>query len=233
MATISGAIFDCDGTLLDSMPMWRTAFSDLVGRHGVEATDEMQRHVEPLTLQQSCGWLHEELGLGESGDALYRELTDWVREQYATTVAEMPGARGFLESLAAAGIPMIIATSTPSELVRGALEVHGLDGYFGDIVSTAEVRRGLDKEFPDVYLEALERLAVPLPEVWVFEDAPFGVRTARRAGFHVAAIYNDHDGRDESFVHAWADLFSHEYDTLTLDAIRAFDDAARVAPPEE
>lgn len=232
MAAISGAIFDCDGTLVDSMQMWYSAFRELLARHGVVATEELQRTVEPMTLPQSCGWLHEHLGIAQSGQALYDELHAWIREQYATNVAEMPGARRLLDELASAGVPMIVATSTTSSVVREALAVHGLDRYFRDVVCTAEVRDHRDKDFPDVYLEALERLGTPLAETWVFEDAPFGVMSARRAGFHVAAVHNDHDGRDAALIRPWADIFSENYDALTLEAIRGFDDAARRPLPE-
>lgn len=232
MATISGAIFDCDGTLLDSMQVWYGAFAHLVGTYGIEATDEMQRTVEPMTLPQSSAWLHENLGIGESGPALNEEIHAYMRDQYEHHIPELPGARHFLDSLRAAGIPMIVATSTTSSLVRDALRVHGMDGYFQDVVCTAEVRRGLDKDYPDVYLEALECLGTPVSETWVFEDAPFGVRTSRLAGFHVVGISTGHDGRDESFVRAWADIFTHNYDDVSLGAIQAFDDAARRPVPE-
>ena len=222
MAQILGAIFDCDGTLLDSMQMWYSAFEELVGRYSLEATKEMQETVEPITLPESCAWLHETYGIGESGPALNEELISWVRHEYATNVAEMPGARAMVEELHEAGVPMIIATSTSSAEVREALAVHGLDQYFIDVVCTAEVRDGRDKDFPDVYLEALERLGTPLEHTWVFEDAPFGVQTSRKAGFHVVGIHNDHDGRDEAAVRPWADIFSENYEGVSLAAIRAY-----------
>lgn len=232
MAAISGAIFDCDGTLLDYMQVWYGAFAHLVESHGLVCTGEMQETVEPMTLPQGTRWLHESFGLGESAEALNREIHNYMRDQYEHHIPEMPGVHAFVESLAVAKIPLIIATSTTSSLIWDALRVHGLDGFFRDVVCTADVRDGYDKDHPDVYLEALERLGVPLGETWVFEDAPFGVETSRRAGFHVAGIYNEHDGRDEDFIRAWADVFSYEYEGLSLDGIRAFDDARRKRMPE-
>ena len=105
--------------------------------------------------------------------------------------------------------------------------------FFSDILCTADVRQGRDKDFPDVYLEALDRLGTSLAETWVFEDAPFAVRSARRVGLHVVGIHNDHDGRDEDFIRSWSDIFTHNYDDVSLEAIHTFDDAARKATPEE
>lgn len=233
MTAFTGAIFDCDGTLLDSMQAWYGAFAHIVNSHGIEATDEMQRTVEPMTLPQSSQWLHDTYGIGESGQAINDEVHAYMRDQYVNHIGEMPGARAFLESVSAAGIPMIVATSTTSALVREALAAHDMDSFFSDVVCTAEVRDGHDKDRPDVYLEALERLGTPLSETWVFEDAPFGIRTARLAGFHVAGIYNGHDGRDEDFVRAWADVFSHDYDDLSVEGLRGFDDALRSPVPAD
>lgn len=232
MAAISGAIFDCDGTLVDSMPMWYGAFDHLLEAHDVTAPAGFKERVEPMTIPDACALIHAELGIGESPQALVDELEAHVAHEYATSIREIPGAHAFVESLAAAGIPMIVATSTTSRLVRDALAVHGLLGFFADVICTAEVRDGRDKDCPDVYLEALERLGTPLAETWVFEDAPFGVQTARRAGFHVGAIYNEGDGRDEGFVRAWADVFSRGYTSLSLDVIRSFDDATRKPLPK-
>lgn len=233
MAEISGAIFDCDGTFIDSMTMWYGAFDHLLAAYDVTAPAGFKERVEPMTIPDSCALIHAELGIGASGAALVDELEAYVAHEYETSIKVIPGARELVEGLSAADVRLIVASSTTSRLVRGALAVHGLLGYFSDVICTAEVRDGRDKDCPDVYLEALERLGTPREETWVFEDAPFGIRTARQAGFHVAAIYNEGDGRDEAFVRSWADIFSRGYASLSLEAIRGFDDAARRPMPEE
>ena len=233
MAEISGAIFDCDGTLIDSMTMWYGAFDHLLAVHDVTAPAGFKERVEPMTIPDSCALIHAELGIGASGAALVDELEAYVAHEYETSIKVIPGARELVESLSVAGVRLVVASSTTSRLVRDALAVHGLLGYFSDVICTAEVRDGRDKDCPDVYLEALERLGTPREETWVFEDAPFGIRTARQAGFHVAAIYHEGDGRDEAFVRSWADIFSRGYASLSLETIRGFDDADRRPMPEE
>ena len=140
----------------------------------------------------------------------------------------MPGAREFLEELSRAGVPMVIASSTPVRELRCCLEAHGLAGYFRDVVSTEDVD-GRDKEFPDVYLEALRRLDTPLEGTWVFEDAPFGARTSRRAGFAVVGLMNDHDGRREEDVRPHCDVFVHGFAELSLALLRDYERPATVA----
>ena len=217
---IQGAIFDFDGTIVDSMPMWRYAPDQLLQRYGQRMTQEVFDATEPLNCDDECLWFHEHLGVGQSGEALFEELRAIVRKEYSTTVEAWPHVREFLQSLADAGIPMVIASSTPADDIRVGLRAHGLEGYFKDVVFTGDVGRG--KEFPDVYLHALGLLGTPMGQTWVFEDAPFGVRTAHETGFPVVALLNDHDGRDESFLRAHADILVHGYDELSLALIDDF-----------
>ena len=223
---ITGAIFDCDGTLVDSMGMWSHAYEWLCERHGVEGVP-MER-VESLALRDACAFFHDELGMEASADDLYEEVCAHVRDAYEHEVPLMPGARGFLDELAAAGVPMILASSTPVRELRCALAANDLAGYFVDVVSTEDVG-GRDKEFPDVYLEAARRLGTPRASTWVFEDAPFGVRTARRAGFPVVGLMNDHDGRREEDVRPWCDVFVHCYAELSLALLRDYERPAQAA----
>ncbi|MCH4214242.1 MAG: HAD family phosphatase, partial [Atopobiaceae bacterium] len=187
MADITGAIFDCDGTLVDSMPMWFDAFPELVARHGGTMSDELVAELEPLNLEDECDVLYERLGIGRSGETLFAELYEQVREHYAHDVRAFDGCQAFLSTLAEAGIPMDVATSTTESLVWVALRANGLDGFFRRVFCTSDV--GASKERPDVYLAALSELGTPKGSTWVFEDAPFGVEVARSAGFNTVCIH--------------------------------------------
>lgn len=217
---LAGAIFDCDGTLVDSMGMWSHAAAWLCARHG--ATPPPFDRIEALSLRDTCALLHSDLGIGTSPEALYEELCAHVRDAYEHEVALMPGARAFLEELAATGVPMVIASSTPVRELRCALAAHGIEHFFADVVSTEDVG-GRDKEFPDVYLEAARRLGTPREATWVFEDAPFGVRTARRAGFPVVGLLNEHDGRREEDVRPYCDVFAHGFAELSPALLRDYE----------
>ena len=217
---VAGAIFDCDGTLVDSMGMWASAFTWLCERCGVEGVS-MER-VEALSLWDGCAVLHDEYGARMGTEELYELMCAHLRDAYEHEVTLMPGAREFLEELSAAGVPMVVASSTPVRELRWCLEVHGLAGFFRDVVSTEDVG-GRDKEFPDVYLEALRRLGTPRATTWVFEDAPFGVRTARRAGFAVVGLMNDHDGRREEDVRPNCDIFVHGFAELSLPLLADYE----------
>lgn len=217
---ISGAVFDCDGTLVDSMRMWFGIWEKLIENHGVVPPEGLLLELEPLSLPDECDELHRRLGIGESGKALNDELHEMIRYEYTHNIQPFAGLRAFLESLRAAGIPMAIATSTSEAEVRLLLDHLGLEEFFCDVVCVERV--GRQKDFPDVYLAACESCGTPVETTWVFEDVTFGLMTAHKAGFPTVCIVNDHDGRDIEACRACCDVLSHEYDDVSLELLQAF-----------
>ncbi len=216
---LRGAIFDCDGTLLDSMPMWTEQCVGLLERYGVHDAQKVFEEHESLDMDKKCFWYHENLGIGKSGEALLDELWESVRAAYRRDVRPYEGAREFLEELRSCGVPCITLSSTPTSLLREALEDHDLLEYFDDLLFVGDVGRG--KEYSDCYLAACRKLGFAKEDTWVFEDAPFGVRSAVRAGMPTVAILNDHDGRDEGFMHKWATLVCKTYVGLSARDLEA------------
>lgn len=217
---ITGAIFDCDGTLLDSMPCWYGLFPRVAARYGIEASREEYAFLESISLREGCKVLHARFGLGASAKALFEEHLSLALDFYEHDVSPFAGVNGFLETLTAAGIPLIVASSTPKKAVRHALAHHDLDRFFCDVV-TSEDTGHRDKEFPDIYREALRRLGTSKETTWVFEDAPFAVRTAKDDGFPVVALLNDHDGRDPAFMRDHSDILATSYAELSLERLRS------------
>lgn len=211
---ITGAIFDCDGTLVDSMGMWFAVFDELLARHGVKGEEGLLHELESLNYEDECQVCHDRFGIGASGRDVEDEVAAVLREKYAHEVKAFEGCGDFLTQLSDAGIPMAIATSTPVEFVRIGLDANGIGDMFDSIVSTSDV--GADKDHPDVYLTAMKRLGTPQETTWVFEDAPFGAKTARDAGFHVIGLINDHDGRDPELMASICDFVARGYDELEV-----------------
>ena len=213
-STITGAIFDCDGTLVDSMPMWMGLVSDVFDEYGIPQTPELLAEAEALNFDEMCMWFHERFGAGESGEAVLADVRARVQEHYRHDVRLFDGCRRFLDELAAAGVRMIVLSATTEPEIRVALEAQGIEGYFERIISSSET--GSDKEHPEAYRYALEALGTDKETTWVFEDAPFAVRTAHDEGFHTVCLHNDHDGRDVDFCRANCDILAHGYGELSL-----------------
>ncbi|WP_455039330.1 thiamine diphosphokinase [Lancefieldella parvula] len=212
---VTGAIFDCDGTLVDSMCVWHNVFGAVLPKYGKTVNPDIFDRVEAVSLIGGCQICVDELALPVTAETLYEEFCAYATDQYQHHVSIVPGAKEFLQELYDAGIPLAVASSTPVREVRAALAAQGIEHLFKTVVSTEDVG-GVDKVEPDVYLEALRRLGTDKVTTWVFEDAPFGVQTAQKAGFPVVALYNDHDGRDPVFMREHSNIFAHTYGELSL-----------------
>ena len=229
---VTGAIFDCDGTLVDSMCVWHNVFGAVLPKYGKTVDSDIFDRVEAVSLIGGCQICVDELDLPITAEALYEEFCAYVTDQYQHHVSIISGAKEFLQELYDAGIPLAVASSTPVREVRAALAAQGIEHFFKAVVSTEDVG-GVDKIEPDVYLEALRRLGTDKATTWVFEDAPFGAQTAQNAGFPVVALYNDHDGRDPVFMREHSNIFAHTYGEMSLLRLQDYERPLIAAPSGE
>ena len=217
-------IFDCDGTLVNSTPVWAYAQPELLRRHGIEVTVDDFAQFEHLSLEDECHAYHDTWGICANGEEVYRELSEILIDGYSKVPAR-DGLLAILEQAKAAGIAMCVATSTPADLVASALAGSGLDAYMEFITTTGEA--GRSKQFPDVYELALRRLEErhghAFDCAWVFEDAVFGLKSSGVAGFKRVGIYDPHGRMERDEVRANCDIFIDSYEELTLDRVLAFE----------
>ena len=217
-------IFDCDGTLVNSSPVWGHAQTELLRRHGIDVTVDDFAQFEHLSLEDECQAYHDTWGIGVNGEELYRELSEILIDGYSK-VPPREGLLAFLEQTKAAGIAMCVATSTPAELVQSALAGAGLDRYMEFITTTGEA--GRPKRFPDVYELALcrleERHGHKFERAWVFEDAVFGLKSSGTAGFKRVGIYDPHGRMERYEVRDNCDIFIDSYEDLDLARVLSFE----------
>ena len=223
-------IFDCDGTLLDSMGMWLTCQPRLLASYGIQTTADDFARFEHLAFEDECAAYHETWGVGDSAQDVVARFNEMLEHEYREHISVMPGVRALLDEAEAAGAIMTIATSTPAHLVRAGLEANGLDRYFPEVTTTAEA--GRSKEFPDVYDLARQRACarcgiaeVPREDAWVFEDAPFGLTSAGAAGYHTVGIYDPAGRGTRDAVFELADIPVDSLEEVSLARLRAYRDA--------
>ena len=217
-------IFDCDGTLVNSSPVWGHAQTELLRRHGIDVTVDDFAQFEHLSLEDECQAYHDTWGIGANGEELYLELSDILIDGYSK-VPPREGLLAFLEQAKAAGIAMCVATSTPAELVQSALSSAGLDRYMEFITTTGEA--GRSKQFSDVYELALRRLEErhghKFERAWVFEDAVFGLKSSGTVGFKRVGIYDPHGRMERDEVRTNCDIFIDSYEDLDLARVLSFE----------
>ena len=195
---IQAAIFDMDGTLVDSLMLWdvlhdayEKAYPD---KKGTIISEEHNHLLRVLPLMESMAILHDYYGLGESAEELAVLTQNVFLDFYSNRVLLKEGVREFLDALQSRGVRICLASATPLPLVKAALEHCGIAHYFEQVLSCGEIGKG--KDVPDIYLMAKEKMG-NLPHTWVFEDAYVAVSTAVKAGFPTVAIYDQYNAHQD------------------------------------
>jgi len=209
---LQSAIFDMDGTLLDSMGMWRTLGSVLAKNHGAEAPADLDRQVASLGLWEGTAYCKEVCGLPGTVDELVSEVWGQIEDFYQNHVEPKPGVVKFLSLLKMEGVWMYVATATDRPLVEAALRHAGIDGYFRGIITSREAGQ-TKREGPEIYERAMRRLRSNKKDTVVFEDALHAVQTAKAAGFRVAAVYDPSEPEQEE-LRRLADYYITSYEEM-------------------
>jgi len=197
---IKGAIFDLDGTLIDSLMLWNIIwekFGSVFCEDGIfapSATDD--KAVRTMTLKDAMNHIHMQYNIGKTGNELLATANKIMNDFYSKEVMLKEGVAEFLEYCHVNGVKMCIASATDIDLIKIALKHCNIEKYFMDILSCAQIGKGKDK--PDIYLKALECLGTSADETCIFEDSHIAICTADKLGIKTVGIYDKYNyGQDE------------------------------------
>ena len=193
---LKGAIFDFDGTLVDSMFIWDTIGEDYLRSLGKEPHEDLKETFMTLTLEEAAEYYRTHYGVTLSVKEIVDGVNTMVEGIYRTRVALKQGVADFLAQLKDNGTRMCIATVTDRYLVEETLDRLGILQYFSEIFTCAEVGYGKDK--PIIYRKALEHLGTMKNETYVFEDSLFALKTAKADGFTTVGVYDRHENRQDN-----------------------------------
>lgn len=188
---LKGAIFDFDGTLVDSMFIWDTIGEDYLRTLGKEPHEDLKETFMTLTLDEAAEYYRTHYGVTLSVKEIVDGVNAMVEGIYRTKVTLKPGVAEYLAWLRVNGVRMCIATVTDRYLVEETLERLGILHYFSEIFTCAEVGYGKDK--PIIYRKAHEHLDTVKNETYVFEDSLFALKTAKADGFTTIGVYDRHE----------------------------------------
>ena len=214
---IRGAIFDVDGTLLDSMFIWDTIGEAYLRSIGYQPKENLNETFKNMSLHQAARYYQTEYGVTQSIDEIMDGVNAMLERYYRFEVPLKPGVAELLERLRQDGVRLCIATATDRHLVEAALDRCGVLSCFGEIFTCNEVGHGKDE--PDIFEAALRFLGTRREETLVFDDALYAVRTAKEAGFPVAAVYDSHEKAQDQ-IRMLADVYLEEL--TQLDKIRKY-----------
>lgn len=213
---VAGVVFDMDGVLLDSEPLWHEVRGGFVAEHGGAWTEDDQRAVMGDNSRQWAAYIRQRFAVPLAEDAIIAEVARRLQAVYAAGAPPvLPGAPEAVAALASRW-PLAVASSSPPEVISAALRAADLDGCFGVRVSSDDVAVG--KPAPDVYLEACRRLGVAPAAAVAIEDSANGLRAAAAAGLVVVAVPSPAFAPGAEAL-ACADVVLERLAELTLDLV--------------
>ncbi len=182
---MEAVIFDMDGLLIDSEPLWELAEADFLAAHGKRFSHEIACKTTGLRLDELIPAMKKYYGFEGDDASLGREIIDHLFRHFEKGIPILPGAQHALESLSRR-FPVALASSSSRRVIGHVLDLNGWRQYFKSVCSGEEVPKG--KPAPDVFLLAAGRLGVSPSQCVVFEDSLNGVRAAKAAGMHCVAV---------------------------------------------
>lgn len=190
ISDFEGAVFDMDGTLVDSMRMWQSTGSTYIKSKGLIPEDGLDRILYPMTMAELAEYLNKHYKLAQDNQTIITEYNSLVEQQYKTAIPLKSGVMEFLTLLKKHHIPAAIATATDRHLAEAVLERLKIAEFFTGIVTSTEAGSA-KAESPAIFHMARKLLGTPIEKTVIFEDAFFAVRTAKKAGYPVAALYDE------------------------------------------
>ena len=192
---ITGAIFDMDGTLVDSLSFWDFFFESVAKKYGFaqgfRPDPQIERQIRTRPFKEGMELMHKECGVAQSSDELLKTAFEMCAIFYAERVCLKPGVAEFLDECKRRGIKMCVASATQKDLLQIVVERFKLDRYFDKIFSCSDIGKG--KDVPDIFDLAREYLGTDKESTWIFEDSSIAVETAVKAGYKTVGIYDKYN----------------------------------------
>ncbi len=200
----SAAIFDLDGTLVDSNSVWEKIDRIILQKRGIRCSDEFIRKLTAMTYEDAANEMHK-LGVKETTEELINECNMLAAQEYRYNIFLKDGVREYLEYLKKNGIRTAIATASPKELYEPVLRNNHIYNYFDAFCTTEDV--GKSKDYPDIYLYAASKIDTNPADCAVFEDVLKGIISAKNAGMKAIGVYDKYSAEDLVTIRAFADKF--------------------------
>ncbi|MBQ9573681.1 MAG: HAD family phosphatase [Synergistaceae bacterium] len=206
---LKGAIFDADGTLIDSMHIWNELGQRYLESLGIEAEENLSSVLYPMSLEQSCYYLRKHYHLRDSEGEILTGILGIIEGFYRDEVKLKEGVREFLSAMSEKNIPMVIATSGSRDLLVPALERNEIAEYFEEIFTCSELNT--DKHEPEIFTACAKFLGLEPEDIGVFEDSLFAVKTAKSAGFITIGVGDLSNIKDRKKIKAISDYYIESF----------------------
>ncbi len=210
---ITGAIFDFDGTLFDSMPIWKGLKFEFFEKLGIKLTEQDKKDFSGLFLTDALPFAIKRFNLKESLEELYSIFWELLKEKYLANALPKNDIIYFLDKLKNKGVKMGIATATDETAIIPLLKKFNMLHYFSTIYSIYTVEA--PKSEPKIYDVVCKDLGVDKNSTWIFEDALYAAKTAHDNGYKVVGIFDKSEPNHQQLKET-ADIYIHNYSEINL-----------------
>lgn len=197
MRKVSAVVFDMDGVLIDSEPLWRKAEIKVLGNYGILLTEDDCKRLMGLRTDEVVKQILKDFDADYSVEKITREVLDAVCVLIMEDGKTVDGMFDIVKTLSDKNIPLAVATSSPMQVVNTVLEKTGLKSYFNTVVSAEKFPYG--KPHPEVYLQACRLLGFSPTECVAVEDSVNGVISARASRMQVIAMPDIESKENKAF----------------------------------
>lgn len=210
---IEAVIFDLDGSLVDSMWMWKQIDIEYLGKFNISMPKDLQSRIEGMSFSETAEYFKAHFPIPDSVEKIKEDWNSMAWDKYEREVPLKPGVDIFLDYCRENNIMLGIATSNSRKLVENIAAVHGLDHYFSCIMTGCDVERG--KPSPDIYLAVADKLRVQPKHCLVFEDIIPGIQAGKSAGMKVCAVEDEYSADQREAKRNLADYFINDFRDLS------------------
>ena len=214
---VEAVIFDLDGSMVDSMWMWKAIDIEYLGRFGIDLPENLQACIEGMSFSETAVYFKERFNLPDDLDTIKEDWNRMAWDKYAYEVPVKDGVTELLQYCMSHGIKAGIATSNSRELVENVVKARQLDQYFDCIMTGCDVEKG--KPAPDIYLAVARELGVSPENCLVFEDIIPGIQAGKAAGMRVCAVYDKYSEHQDAEKRTLADYYTYHFKELMEDGI--------------
>ena len=207
-----GMLFDLDGTLIDSMWMWKAIDIEYLGRYGIELPDGLQRKIEGMSFSETAVYFKENFQIPDSLEVIKDTWNQMAYDKYKNEVPLKEGVLDFLKYCKKQGFKTAICTSNSRELASVCLSSLGIDQYIDLLVTACDVNKG--KPSPDIYLTAAQKLSLCPEECLVFEDIVKGLQAGISAGMDTCAVADKYSEETEAEKRKHARYYVRSFDEI-------------------
>ena len=206
---IKGAIFDVDGTILNSMGIWNDVGAIYLRKKNKIPKEGLGEILYSMSLTEGAKYMIDNYYLDNSVEEIIEGVLSIINDFYLHKVQTKNGVVNLLKFLRKNNIKMIVATSSDYNQIDKAFKRLKIRNFFIDILTCEKV--GKSKSYPDIYLKFAEILGTKPEETLVFEDALFAIKTAEKANFKVVGVYDPAEMKNKNSIQSLVKYYIQDF----------------------